>query len=118
MNINEFLEARIAEDEATAVAAINQRNDEIARGRYVKGREPKPQWDVLVWDDWVGGPAIAMGAERLLAACAAKRLIVDIHLDMDPYCCVCENFPYPCDTVKTLATIYAAHPDYQVEWQP
>lgn len=77
MTLTGFLPARIAEDEAVAREAIAQRNDEIASGAYIEGHEPKPDaGPPTVWDDWIGGPGIRVGAEWLLAECEAKRLML------------------------------------------
>lgn len=100
MTITEFLEARIAEDEAAANA-------------YAK----VPPLQVFNGSTWVGGYDPA----RVLAECAAKRCIVNV------YCAMAANHPadgsigwYQVDAyetvLRTLAGVYAGHPDYQEEW--
>ena len=108
MTLVEFLEARIAEDEAEA--------------------KPMAGLD----DDDRGGWAIVY-AERVLAECAAKRAILEMHGPVKDegwksgedndflWCGSCGSiddspWPYPCGTLQALAAVYADHPDYQQEW--
>lgn len=130
MNITEFLEARIAEDEA----------------------ECQPM--AALEDDDRGGWAIAY-AERVLAECAAKRAVLVLHqptvetvewfddatgtgkasvcpqcrpkdpTDWNPPIGMAGIRPEgfvpsytlaPCPTLCALAAVYADHPDYQQEW--
>jgi hypothetical protein len=97
VNISEFLEARIDEDEK--------------RASYY---------------------GMALGTDRVLAECKAKRAILKEHeLDLHmsgPYCDTCAEWwkcelgegpppvKYPCPTVRALAAVYKGHPDYQQEW--
>jgi len=113
MTLTEFLEARIAEDEATARNAGNSPVIEVAR-RYGK---VAAQHFYARWD-----PA------RVLAECEAKRAIIEAHpieyskvsdytdcvacLDVDTY------DAYPCLTMRALGYVYAGHPDYRQEWRP
>lgn len=138
MNITEFLEARITEDEAHANAA----KDWVANG-------PNPDFS------WFGSPGeyvgphrfgvasshiAAMSPARVLAECAAKRAIVaEHHPDrqlenwywLQRKCAECGgtwhkwlNNDVPtdigpeqgCRTLRHLAAVYASHPDYQQEW--
>ena len=100
MTISEFLLARITEGEGL-----------VERG--------------IVWD-----------ADRALAECSAKRRIVEEHPgvflpkhheQLPPKCRRCRNLepaegdrhmfaPWPCGTLRALASVYADHPDYQQEW--
>lgn len=105
MNITEFLEARIAEDEAEC--------------------GPMASLD----DDDRGGWAIAY-AERVLAECAAKRAI--LAFDQDKQIWEPRGFSSDTDSgafisggpknpqarhvTQILAAIYKDHPDYQREW--
>lgn len=127
----EFLRARLAEDERIAREAIEQREQEIARGVYRPGHEPGPEPDVLaVWDDWTGGPGIRMGPERLLADVEAKRRLIDLaeeatSLDMtvdgDRRVGIrdTDTEPYVGDLMlMVLALPYADHPDYDPSWRP
>jgi hypothetical protein len=33
-------------------------------------------------------------------------------------CSTCGDVPWPCDTVRLLAIVFADHPDYRNEWRP
>lgn len=115
-DIVKFLNARIDEDEALARAAIEQRDDEIKRGVYREGCEPKPDMSLFAWDDWIGGPGLGMEAERLLAECEAKRAIVN---DCTGYAeddghAVSDGLSMRALTY--LAKPYADHPDYDPAW--
>jgi len=66
---------------------------------------------------------------RVLAECAAKRRIVELHRgqkalwddDENPLevveCPEC-GVLFPCPTLRLLALPYADHPDYREEWRP
>ena len=104
----DFLLARIAEDEADA--------------RYLMVGLPPA----------TGGPYSVDHPARVLAECEAKRRIVELHGVDDPTgrlypgaplaCRVCDHDGsdrvYPCDTLRTLAAVYADHPDYGESWRP
>jgi hypothetical protein len=61
---------------------------------------------------------------RVLAECAAKRRIVDLHRDARGDCYSCSGdhgsdpTAAPCETVRELALPYADHPDYDEAWRP
>jgi hypothetical protein len=141
MTLTEFLLARIAEGEEVALSAIRQRDDEITRGVYVAGLEPQPDADQpVVWDDWMGGPGIRMGAERLRAECEAKRRIVEafeeerVRRDIynrgydDGDLTTKDDFRARTESnarcrgleiaMQALALPYADHPEYREEWKP
>jgi len=88
MDITDFLEARITEDEAEASVA----KAEFAHGGY-----------------GCYGPA------RVLAECAAKRAIIaGIIPERDPQA---GNPDYdPLWVIRELAAVYKDHPDYRKEW--
>lgn len=114
MNITEFLEARIAEDEKWA----QQEDADYADTTLL------PTYDSDNQANW--------STPRVLAECAAKRAIIAEHaidLDMrDPYCDTCAEWwkcevgegppmvKYPCPTIRALTAVYKDHPDYQQEW--
>jgi len=125
MNITEFLEARITEDEAalerTGPFPHSTHSADVV-GTY---RPDCP--------DCLGVPSRA----RVLAECAAKRAILQLHeqyevfdLNPDGYCRECTDsgwdgfldgasaVDFPCPTVKAIATVYAGHPDYEPTWTP
>lgn len=101
MTITEFLEARIAEDEAAANA-------------YAK----VPPLQVFNGSTWVGGYDPA----RVLAECAAKRAIIKLAEDVESMDTQISNeWGGPNDgtadeILAALAAVYADHPDYQDEW--
>jgi hypothetical protein len=103
VNITEFLEARIAEDEKLAEAALSgmhgEHHDAWDYAGYVLGtdRDSTPKQDEFVTAWW---------PQRALAECAAKREV--LALDDGDYMAVA--------VIKALAAVYKDHPDYQKEW--
>jgi hypothetical protein len=103
MNITEFLEARIAEDEREAGSGWSTLGD----GRWER--------------DNYGRNMLTPSA--VLAECAAKREIIQQHPgDSEGYCydpvmhqrgC---QWTWPCPTLTALAAVYKDHPDYRQEW--
>lgn len=107
MTITEFLEARIAEDEAALERTgwfPHSTHGSDAIGTY---RADCP--------DCLGVPS----RERVLAECAAKREIIamfkpeDIPREWDPEAYVAAAIE---GCLLALAGVYADHPDYQAEW--
>ena len=105
MNITRFLLARLDEQESRANPL-----------RYLPGK--------------YGGEAVA---RRLLADCAAKRRIVELHqpeyapatdwqgAHLSCSCNPTDEFlgtDWPCRTLLAVASVYADHPDYREEWRP
>ena len=92
MNIVEFLEARIDEDEEQASSGWERLGDS--------------RWE----RDNYGRTLLTPSA--VLAECKAKRVIIEAFdpeaPDLDPY--------VGRDVIAILAAIYADHPDYQEEW--
>jgi hypothetical protein len=111
ITLAEFLHARIAEDE-----------------QWVGG-QPLGRWG-CVMDSYppTYPPWTPDNLFRVLAECAAKRQIIELHGLNDgtdwPVCLVCcdsagyEAELYPCATLRLLAVPYADHPDYRQEWRP
>jgi hypothetical protein len=98
MNITEFLEARIAEDEAEAGSGWSTLGD--------------TRWE----RDNYGRTMLTPSA--VLAECAAKRAIIaecrpgtldDLDSGED-------DQPAPMWVARALAAVYKDHPDYQQEW--
>ena len=107
MTIIEFLEARIAEDEALA----RQEDEDYADTTLL------PTYDSYHQYNW--------NTARVLAECAAKRAIIEQHrvaqwFSVPEGCVTCREHAvpvqFPCSTVRALASVYADHPDYQQEW--
>ena len=133
MDLKTFLLARIEEDEAVARAAIEPKE------MHPYGDVRIPAMAVSEWPDavrgYLGGPwgehAANTNPTRVLAECAAKRAIVEMHrrdpdvqrmIYGDIYPCTecgdADDSPmeWPCPTMRILAAVYADHPDYQPEW--
>jgi len=105
MNISEFLEARIAEDERHAGSGW-------ARLGYSR-------WET----DNYGRDFLAPSA--VLAECKAKRAIIDMHETYSSAAHESVGIAWvgarggqqvTSDILRTLAAVYADHPDYQREW--
>lgn len=100
MTITEFLEARIAEDEAQAKESQHYEDD---------------IWETAGW--W--------NPTRVLAECAAKRKLIAISEEVErmDYQITQEwggsgeaIDGTADDMLKAMASVYADHPDYQQEW--
>jgi hypothetical protein len=107
----EFLEARIAEDESLAAAAI-------------KSHAPDEVWESELGSMNLWPEDIAFWASqtpyRVLAECAAKRAIIEDWEDPEDDG-VWEGYDYGCAlttdrAARALAAAYSDHPDYQQEW--
>jgi hypothetical protein len=143
--ITEFLEARIADDEAVARewdAAYNNPGP-VPEYHYSIMRKHRKEWPTL-WE-----ALDKMPPARVLAECAAKRAIIEQHKDWpvlvekkpefradatDPQSMAyrvsqemvwltereyVKRFGVEAPTtnmVRALAAVYADHPDYQQEW--
>jgi len=107
LTITEFLEARIAEDEALATSAIRDAEDrDLATWEVdaleIGGSLPGPQMTARF------SPA------RVLAECAAKRAMVDLYRNgVMGEICDGEKWTNP---LAPLAAVYADHEDYRTEW--
>ena len=129
--LTDFLLARIAEDEAVALAAQGEPTEYSTLG-FLQGSALSP------------GDRIVAHPARVLAECEAKRRIVELHaegVDYDPngfrFSTGCEECvglelrtfagqtarleqPYgkrwPCPTIRALAAIYSDHDDFRPEW--
>jgi hypothetical protein len=105
MTITEFLLARIEEDEAYA-------RDIPGRSAFV----PMPADAEIV----VAYPG---SYDRMLAEAEAKRMIVELHddglkeqIERRDGSALGAGLMHD-DVIRALASVYAAHPDYQAEWQ-
>lgn len=125
MNITEFLEARIAEDEAVAREAEKWADD---------GPEPHLRWfgqgnDKLVNRLGKAGPHVARhDPARVLAEGAAKRAVIglakqasEVEQEFDDYEWqgrVERSEPLTGDAIlSALAAVYRDHPGYRQEWK-
>lgn len=126
--IEQFLEARIADDEAMAVES---------RDTYPYGRGEEPE----TWICEEEGAHIAYRPDRVLAECRAKRAILQRHTMEtrfaydDNYnetevtychtclqgescgCCTPPDPPTECPELIILAAVYADHPDFNPAWR-
>lgn len=118
----EFLLARIAEDEESA---ISEQADAMV-GFYWKSY-PQKAYEELQ-------SRVLASSSRILTECEAKRAIVELHGPVEEQgvtvCSECgpdEDVPFrveaygrgwPCPTMRALARVYADHPDYREEWRP
>ena len=128
-DLTAFLLDRITEDEEVA------RTARVNAGHWHQDPEC-PDVVLAAGDDFVGdvaGPHIVAhiarhDPHRVLAECAAKRRIVELHWEsnargwraggapMPSRCAECRAVPFPCPTLRALASVYADHPDYDPGW--
>ncbi len=95
MSITEFLLARVTEDETAAT----EDSAEMSRSAV------SIQFDCATQERF--------NPSRILAECAAKRAISERHASCDD---VSYGDASTCPEMRTLAGVYADHPDYQQEW--
>jgi hypothetical protein len=128
MTITEFLEARIAEDEAEARAATpgpwDSMTEETGNGENIYYTVEHGDTQLLDMADSSGqGRADAYhiarhNPARVLAECEAKRAIAGLHKvgadQCDEHNAMFESIP--CPTIRALAAVYKDHRDYQQEW--
>jgi len=132
VTLTEFLMARIAEDEALALAAEGEHG--IYPGTW--WGQPASRWSRIVGGHLPEGLSDEDASHiarhdpaRVLADCEAKRRIVELHTGIHE--CVGEKYgrldtvlvapgyAHEHDpTLRLLALPYAAHPDYQETWRP
>jgi len=140
MTITEFLEARIAEDEAVARSAspgpwsfsdidsigggtIYDPTVAIANVEWdnehvdARIRRTRPNWQA----DATGVHIARHDPSRVLAECAAKRAVIS---NVGPYSCsqahpqfdVYHPDGHLSPVIRALASVYKDHADYQEEW--
>lgn len=143
MRITEFLLARIAEDEAVARASTPG-PWHVDSDTYAETISSNDGTAVVAGGRWGGEASVfdssndalhitRWNPKRVLAACEAKRRILELHRHRpagarDPHDFGCEVCDYDrdydvlgngwCDTLRALASEYADHPDYREEWRP
>lgn len=64
----------------------------------------------------------AASPARVLAQCAAYKVVVYLHGPYRAYgediCASCgRETPYPCRTLRALASVWVDHPDYDPVWR-
>ena len=98
MNIVEFLEARIAEDEKRA-HYYDPLGASIGPARLLAECQAKRAIINLhdqTGERWTGFP----------------------RADQQEHYCIHDQQPAPCPTLRVLASVYADHSDYREEWKP
>lgn len=93
VTLTEFLSARVDEDETRA------------------------HTDSVEVATIIGHPVTRLGAPREVREVAAKRAIMSRHVEEYPgsECDHCME-PLPCPDLRSLASVYSDHPDYDEEW--
>jgi hypothetical protein len=125
----EWLREQVDEDERAAQGCIDEVGPERKDDPFTDGSGPadRDSFPSYPWGsqerelEYMAGPG---HPARVLAEVAAKRRIIDLH---EPYdseergglaCWVCGpgGFPWPCETLRLLASVYAARPGWREEW--
>lgn len=110
MSIVEFLEARIAEDEANARQAV-ETDDDLTEAERLAYFEQDLDAGALYWH-----------SKRMLAEGVAKRWVLETLRMYEP---ADEWYVHPdmgtrgnnaAGAVRAMAAIYAEYPDYRQEW--
>ena len=120
MAISDFILARTTEEEQLAHAALDGRAADVP---WNSGTERDHH---SRWNPW-----------RVESACIARRLLVRAHGNAGPVlvpgigehrtmlaasCRTCRDehgpSPWPCYTLKVLASEWSHHPDYNEAWRP
>lgn len=129
MDIREFLEARLAEDEAVALNALHP--DAVKPGWWMTEHQHGDPPVCHIAEDRAGNywsvahDVFVPNAEhmarhdpaRVLRDVEAKRRILAIHSNHghDQYCVDSAD---PCIELRALAGIWPHHPDYDLSWSP
>jgi hypothetical protein len=103
-DIERFLLARITEDEAK-IQHMTREAERVATAPIFRGHPV----------DWLAGVDIFVSPTRWQAECEAKRQVV-VAAAESMCSMVCQD---SCgwDTLRSLASVYADHPDYRQEWR-
>jgi hypothetical protein len=107
VDLNQFLEQRIAEDEVRATAAMKQLP--VADSRLAVTNDHR----------------VSATGWRVLAEAALKRDMLFTHHDVPRedrrtfaiVCATCDE-PYPCQPLRIALAIYSDHPRYDRAWAP
>lgn len=118
MTIIEFLLARVADEEMLARDAASEGSPpRTGWQKWTTKRDTTPCGETL-------GPRGTVEAHpaRVLAECAAKRTIVERFVEIEPIAAVSPGGPIVGAmnglhlAVRSLAAVYADHPDYDTAW--
>lgn len=119
MTIVEFLEARLAEDEAVALAITHIQDSKL--GEWTG----KSAFLWILGDQKVSNHIARHDPARVLREVAAKRAIIAEHHRASQWggpVDVCDAHDgatmatIVCDTMLALAAVYSDHPDYREDW--
>lgn len=133
-----FLRRMLDEDQRIAQACLDSVGSLRAGDAYPDGSGTADRDDYPSYPWGVQEADLAHIARhdpaRVLREVAAKRTMLRIHAPQSstfsvpvartPFCLICQEFdgtplaPYPCDTIRAIAAVYAEHPDYREEWKP
>ncbi|WP_280484543.1 DUF6221 family protein [Nocardia cyriacigeorgica] len=126
MTIEEFIEARLAEDEAAARKAAEFPYDAPSDAPWVSMQLRVQRGAALTSDEHFARHDPA----RVLRQVAAMQSVVGRrageHRNQRGICETCRDYdfrrdydpvPWPCPTAQAIASIWSDHPDYQQEWQ-
>lgn len=132
-DIATFLTARLDEDEAAAHEFYTKRGNDL----FTHQNALFQARSAVLGLEFVKAPPFSAieyeALNRVLADVAAKRAILALHTpitsDVSPVgelLCEAETVgdnhyhstPWPCPTLRILATIYADHPDFDESWRP
>ncbi len=119
MDLVTFLRERLDEDEATARLAEEHGWSWKGDAWFIA---EAPNFDSTAIVDLL----TAFNPARVLREVAAKRALAEHCAPVtgygDPYCIGCSDSeyssPWPCWNIRTVAAVYADHPDYDKEWTP
>jgi len=122
LTITEFLEARIAEDEAAAKLTLDPGNMHPYGDTRIPAIKPE-EWGGLV-QNYLGGPmgdyCARNNPSRVLAECAASRKIVQygagLRIDRTRDAETYAQHRSVHWIMKQMARVYIDHPDYREEW--
>lgn len=142
-----FLEARLQEDQAAAMAApvdpagamdamfeteaLHEEQDwrlyPERETEYARGQAAALHWAATAMRERMV-PITLHDPARVLREVAAKRAILGEHRQNGPdsiWCWRCDpgadmgdGAMFPCVTLRAVAAVYSAHPDYDPAWAP
>lgn len=124
-SITEFIEARLAEDEAMARDVEFPRVD--ADGYWTwDGVDYEGSWPTAgLLDKSYAGEPWEILCEAFAALRAVVRAVVALHWEESraaPFCTLCAEgalvWGWPCTTMRHIAAIWADHADYDQGWKP
>ncbi len=81
---------------------------------FLEARVSEDEFDASRELLWGTTPTLSRMNARVLAECAAKRALVAMHEGCDD---VSYGDASTCPEIRTLAAVYADHPDYRQEWR-